>query len=66
MTRVAVPTQEHSHAPRRGLRALVPQAAVLGGVAAGALVVAFRGDPNEAGHYPGCPFLALTGYYCPG
>ncbi|TDD72886.1 DUF2752 domain-containing protein [Actinomadura darangshiensis] len=47
-------------------RALLPQAAVLGGVAAGALVVAFRADPNEPGHYPGCPFLALTGYYCPG
>ena len=23
-------------------------------------------DPNEAGHYPGCPFLGLTGFYCPG
>ena len=23
-------------------------------------------DPNQAGHYPTCPFLALTGYYCPG
>jgi Protein of unknown function (DUF2752) len=23
-------------------------------------------DPNETGHYPTCPFLALTGYYCPG
>lgn len=48
------------------MRALLPQAAVLGGAAVGALVVALRGDPNEAGHYPGCPFLALTGYYCPG
>jgi len=48
------------------MRGLLPQAAVLGGVVAGSLVVAFRGDPNEAGHYPGCPFLALTGYYCPG
>ncbi|XRQ02787.1 DUF2752 domain-containing protein [Actinomadura welshii] len=47
------------------LRSLVPQAAVLGAAAAGALLVAFR-DPNEAGHYPGCPFLALTGFYCPG
>ncbi|WP_246006950.1 DUF2752 domain-containing protein [Actinomadura pelletieri] len=41
------------------------QGLVLGGVAAGALLVAFR-DPNEAGHYPSCPFLAITGYYCPG
>src|SRR5262249_32521713 len=23
-------------------------------------------DPNQHGHYPTCPFLSLTGYYCPG
>jgi hypothetical protein len=23
-------------------------------------------DPNDAGHYPTCPFYAVTGYYCPG
>ena len=23
-------------------------------------------DPDESGHYPTCPFLYLTGYYCPG
>jgi hypothetical protein len=23
-------------------------------------------DPNQAGHYPTCPFLYLTGYACPG
>jgi hypothetical protein len=23
-------------------------------------------DPNEPGHYPTCPFLSLTGAYCPG
>ncbi|GLW67215.1 membrane protein [Actinomadura rubrobrunea] len=23
-------------------------------------------DPNEHGNYPTCPFLALTGYQCPG
>jgi hypothetical protein len=22
-------------------------------------------DPEQAGHYPICPFLFLTGYYCP-
>jgi hypothetical protein len=39
------------------------------GVAAGAgVVVAFVGvvDPNEPGHYPTCPFLWITGLYCPG
>ena len=23
-------------------------------------------DPNEGGHYPTCPFLFVTGWYCPG
>ena len=23
-------------------------------------------DPNQAGHYPTCPFLYVTGYACPG
>lgn len=23
-------------------------------------------DPNQPGNYPPCPFLALTGFYCPG
>lgn len=23
-------------------------------------------SPEEQGHYPTCPFLTLTGYYCPG
>lgn len=23
-------------------------------------------DPAQAGHYPGCPFLAVTGWWCPG
>ncbi len=35
------------------------------GAALAALLVATL-DPNEAGHYPTCPFLALTGMYCPG
>jgi hypothetical protein len=39
------------------------------GVAAAALAGAgYVGnvDPNVAGHYPTCPFLAVTGWYCPG
>ena len=39
------------------------------GVAAVAVsAVAFVGavDPGEPGHYPTCPFLALTGLLCPG
>lgn len=39
--------------------------AVLAGAAGVAGYVAAV-DPNLPGHYPTCPFLALTGYYCPG
>jgi hypothetical protein len=43
------------------LRVLAPPAVT-------AAVVAYVGvvDPNHPGHYPTCPFLALTGLYCPG
>ncbi|MHB9754319.1 DUF2752 domain-containing protein [Streptomyces sp. BYX5S] len=47
------------------LRRLGVPLGVLGGVA---LAFAYVGsvDPNEPGHYPACPFLQLTGAYCPG
>jgi hypothetical protein len=32
---------------------------------AGGLLVATV-DPNEPGHYPTCPFLTVTGLFCPG
>jgi hypothetical protein len=35
-------------------------------VAAVAAAVVATVDPNESGHYPSCPFLMLTGLYCPG
>ncbi|MBT0768891.1 DUF2752 domain-containing protein [Kineosporia sp. J2-2] len=40
-------------------------------VAVAAVVAAATGrlalvDPAQPGHYPGCPFLALTGRFCPG
>jgi hypothetical protein len=38
---------------------------VLGAVAGAAGYVALI-DPNRPGHYPTCPFYAITGYYCPG
>ncbi|MEV5594254.1 DUF2752 domain-containing protein [Streptomyces sp. NPDC052496] len=42
-------------------------AAPLGVLAAVVASFAFVGvvDPNEPGHYPACPLLALTGTYCP-
>jgi hypothetical protein len=34
--------------------------------AAGAAAYVGLVDPNRPGHYPTCPFYAITGYYCPG
>lgn len=45
--------------------ALAPPVLVLAAAAGAACYVAMV-DPNEPGHYPLCPFRALTGYYCPG
>ncbi len=49
----------------RQLRLLLPPGLV---AAAAAVVVGYVAavDPNTAGHYPTCPFLVLTGYWCPG
>lgn len=38
---------------------------VAGGTLAG-LALLQAVDPNEPGHYPTCPFLLLTGLWCPG
>ncbi len=52
-------------APLARLPNWAPPAAVAGAAAVtlGGLVVR---DPGIAGHYPTCPFLAVTGLYCPG
>lgn len=35
--------------------------------AAGAVLAYVRTiDPNSPGHYPTCPFLAISGFFCPG
>ena len=44
---------------------LGPIAAVSATVVAASSVL-FVVDPNQPGHYPMCPFLATTGWYCPG
>mgnify|MGYP001047803120 CR=1 FL=1 len=42
-------------------------APILSAVAALAALAAVGAvDPNEPGHYPTCPFLAVTGWFCPG
>ncbi|GAA4912734.1 uncharacterized protein DUF2752 [Stackebrandtia albiflava] len=35
-------------------------------VATATVVFVGLNDPNAPGNYPTCPFLAMTGYYCPG
>ncbi|WP_214416913.1 DUF2752 domain-containing protein [Sphaerisporangium fuscum] len=56
------------HTGRRGGGRLRPLLAPLGAAALAGAVVAYVGavDPNQPGHYPTCPFLFLTGLYCPG
>lgn len=62
MTPIVTPSRLVHTARVRALRAPLGVAALaLASVSVVALV-----DPNEAGHYPTCPFLALTGLYCPG
>lgn len=48
----------------RGRRIALP-ALTLAATGVAALVVHAQ-DPNEAGSYPTCPWLQLTGTYCPG
>ncbi len=45
-----------------------PARAPLAVLAATAAALAYVGavDPERPGHYPGCPFLLVTGWYCPG
>ncbi|OKI05272.1 hypothetical protein A6A06_11640 [Streptomyces sp. CB02923] len=55
-------------ARRRGPHGLVRRLlAPFGTLAAVVAAFAFVGlvDPNEPGHYPACPLLALTGVFCP-
>lgn len=61
-----VPATEPAPPPTpEGRRAVAGFAATTVGAVAGAAVL-FSVDPSEPGHYPTCPFLALTGAYCPG
>ena len=50
--------------PGRGLGRTAPPAVAATAACATALVAA--GDPERPGHYPVCPFHAMTGLWCPG
>lgn len=41
-----------------------PALVAVGGL--GAMLLLHNVDPRQPGHYPTCPFLAITGLYCPG
>ncbi|CAM5626209.1 DUF2752 domain-containing protein [Kitasatospora aureofaciens] len=58
----AAPT---ASAPPPVLRRMGPPLAALAAVAVPAGYVAVV-DPNAPGHYPDCPFLTATGWWCPG
>ena len=49
-----------------GARAAIRAPLAVLAVAMGALAYVGVVDPERPGHYPGCPFLALTGWFCPG
>ncbi|MGW7415404.1 DUF2752 domain-containing protein [Streptomyces sp. NPDC054863] len=51
--------------PRSLARRLVAPLGTLAGVVA-AFAYVGSVDPNEPGHYPLCPLLAMTGILCPG
>ena len=61
----ALPQRPAAPVNARGFGALRAPALVLAAALAATTVVAAV-DPNTPGHYPTCPFLAVTGYYCPG
>ncbi|MFW5473756.1 DUF2752 domain-containing protein [Knoellia sp. CPCC 206450] len=48
----------------RGRRLLWPAVSAAG--ATGFVLVAHLLDPNQPGNYPTCPWLLLTGTFCPG
>lgn len=58
-------TSEEIAAGKRVMRGPVWPLAVAV-VAIAATVVLATVDPHEAGHYPTCPLLYLTGFWCPG
>lgn len=60
--------RHHRSAPPTGgaLRRVASGPLLLAGAGGAALAVLATVDPHQPGHYPTCPFLALTGWFCPG
>jgi hypothetical protein len=52
--------------PRSAAAGRLALPAAVGAAAVAATAAVAMVDPNEAGHYPACPFLMVTGLFCPG
>ncbi|WP_424534586.1 DUF2752 domain-containing protein [Sphaerisporangium viridialbum] len=61
-------TSHAEHTGRRGTDRMRSMLAPLGAAVLTGAVFTYVGavDPNAPGHYPTCPFLFITGLYCPG
>lgn len=64
-----LPSGATPESPDRGIRrprGEVLSFAVVTGLGLAAAGVLAAVDPNQPGHYPTCPFLYMSGFYCPG
>jgi hypothetical protein len=52
--------------PRSAVRSALTHPLTAGGLGLAAAAYLAAVDPNQPGHYPTCPFLWVTGRYCPG
>ncbi|UGQ10101.1 DUF2752 domain-containing protein [Yinghuangia sp. ASG 101] len=59
-----VPSEAPAPAGTLAQRLLAPAGTALGAAGAAAYVAVV--DPGRPGHYPTCPFFAVTGLFCPG
>ena len=75
MTRIApepgtaqarAPLPPHGHAPATGRWSRLRTPLLLAAGAAGACLAVAARDPNEPGSWLVCPYLATTGFVCPG
>lgn len=59
-------TQTERAASSRTSRQALLRPSVVGAAALGVVGLLVTVDPNQPGHYPLCPFRAVTGWDCPG
>jgi hypothetical protein len=57
---------ETTGGPGAGRASVLARPVLVAGSALAALAWVGSVDPSEPGHYPTCPFLAVTGWFCPG